>query len=118
MFLISSLHDLRAAGVRFVGTDRHAYLSLAQFSIDPTEIVERLDWNMLRQKDFRRDPDHPDRFERYQAECLVWRHLPARHLRGIACQNDVERDRAERHVSERDLSTNVRTWPLGYFPDA
>lgn len=118
LFLVSSLPDLQAAGVSFVGTDRHSYLRLARFSTDPAEIIGWVDWDSLRKRDFRRDPDHPDRFERYQAECLVWERLDARHLRGIACQNDVERDRAERYVSESGLTTSVRTCPAWYFPDA
>ena len=118
VFLVSSLHGLLEAGVPFVGTDRHAYLNLARFSTDVEEIVERIDWPLLQKRDFRRDPDDPEKVERYQAECLVWQRLDARHLLGIACQNDVEKGRLDRYVSERGLSLPVRTLPRWYFPDA
>ena len=118
VFLIGSLHDLPAAGIPFVGTDRHAYLKLAQFSTDVGETVRHVDWASLQRRDFRRDPDDPGRFDRYQAECLVWRHLEIRHLRGIACQNDPDRGRLERLVAERGLSLPVRVLPEWYFPDA
>ena len=43
---------------------------------------------MLQRRDFQRDPEDPGKFERYQAEALIYRHLPATSLLGVCCYNE------------------------------
>jgi hypothetical protein len=50
--------------------------------------LERIDWEILQNKDFRRDNDDLGKLERYQAEALVHRHLPTASLLGVVCYND------------------------------
>lgn len=85
VFLVSSLHTLIEQSVCFVFTDRHAYLRTADdaFSSDLADL-DRIDWKILQARDFKRDPNDPGKFERYQAEVLVHRHLPLDALSGIA----------------------------------
>jgi len=87
VFLVSSLRKLAAAGIPFVFTDRHAYTEMAAFftSLDD---LDRIDWPLLRRSDFRRDPDDPDKFPRYEAEALVHRELAIPHLSGIVCYDE------------------------------
>jgi hypothetical protein len=77
--LVSSLPRLVRQGVTFVFTDRHAYLQAAMFSSDLAGL-ERLDWQHLQARDFRRGGDDFDRIERYQAEALIHRHLTGANL--------------------------------------
>ena len=83
--LISSLSALHSAGVRYVYTDRHAFLQTARFFDDPSELGTVVDFGPLQQRDFRRDPERPDKVERYQAEALAYRHVPVGALLGIGC---------------------------------
>jgi len=46
----------------------------------------------LQRRDFRRDPDDPEKVERYQAEALVHRCLPLETLLGIVCYTDTMKD--------------------------
>lgn len=71
----ASLRKLEKDGVKLVFSDRHAYLATAQFSSNLEEL-SRIDWTILQNRDFKRDPDDPEKVERYQAEALVYRHLP------------------------------------------
>jgi len=92
VILISSLHELIRHGVPFLITDRHAYLAMAQFSNNLADL-SRLDWRILQARDFERDPRDLGKFERYQAEALVHRHLPAGVLTGIVCHGPEEEER-------------------------
>jgi hypothetical protein len=107
--LVSSLHTLVAKGIPFVFTDRHAYLFLAQYYSDLVQL-DKIDWNSLRMRDFRRDPDDPGRIERYQAEALVYQHVPLEALVGIACHSEAARTELERNIGTIDqLPVKVRS---------
>jgi hypothetical protein len=112
--LISSLRKVRDEGLGFVFTDRHAYLEAAQFSSD----LERLDWipwSNLQGRDFRRNPDDPAKFERYQAEALVHRMMPVSVLLGVACYDKDQVARIQEAAAGLSLSTNVVIRPEWYF---
>ncbi|MBM3495911.1 MAG: DUF4433 domain-containing protein [Armatimonadetes bacterium] len=80
----SSVSRLRDAGVRVLFTDRHAGMRSAGFFERP-EDLGRIDWDILRRRDFRTDADDPGKRERYQAEALAFRHVPVAALMGVAC---------------------------------
>jgi hypothetical protein len=75
VIFVSSSKKSHAAGVPFLFADRHAYLATAQFPNDHA-IFGWIDWDLLRRRDFRRDPEHQAKVERYLAEALIHRHLP------------------------------------------
>ena len=66
--LVSSFEKLQERDVRFVFSDRHALLQAANF-FDGVESLDRIDWRILQNRDFRRDPDDPEKMGRYMAEC-------------------------------------------------
>jgi hypothetical protein len=53
--------------------------------------------------------------ERYQAEVLAYRHMPASSLLGIACYNPQQRDRADTLVRKAGLDLRVISQPGWYF---
>ena len=67
IILVSSLHRFRDMSLRFLFTDRHAYLKIAEFHADLARL-DVIDWDILRHSDFKRDNDDLGKFERYQAE--------------------------------------------------
>src|SRR6266536_807819 len=84
--LVSSLHSVAKLGKRFVFTDRHAYLATAEYYQDIADL-KKIDWKILQTRDFKKDPDKPEKFERYQAEALIHRGLGVNALAGIACRD-------------------------------
>lgn len=114
VILCSSLPTLLAHGIRFVFSDRHAYLSLARFS-SSLEDLDRIDWAGLQRRDFARDPENPEKFERYQAEALVSRQLPCNALDGIICSTDVRRAQTAAWVAAAGHSFEVLTRPDMFF---
>jgi len=82
VILVSSLHRVAELGIPFVFTDQHAYPLMASYFTDVNDL-DKVDWDLLNRKDFKHDPDDPGKKERYQAEALVWKHLPVEALLGI-----------------------------------
>jgi hypothetical protein len=112
--LASSFHSLKARGTRVVFSDRHAYLQAANFSDDPNEL-SRIDWRLLQNRDFKRDPEDPEKVERYQAEALAFQHVPVDALLGIACYNDSAKTKAERYAAAAGVNVRVISQPSWYF---
>jgi hypothetical protein len=116
MFLVSSLPDLRKNAVPFVFTDRHAVTRLARFSCSADHLKEWLPWAEFRAKNFRRDPDNLDAFDRYQAEALAHRHVPLDAIQAIACYSESVKARLDGWVAERGLAVRTVVRPGWYIP--
>lgn len=112
--LASSFHNLQNRGTRVVFSDRHAYLQAANFSDDPNEL-SRIDWALLQNRDFKRDPEDPEKVERYQAEALAFQHVPVDALLGIACYNDSAKTKAEQYAAAAGATVRVLSQPSWYF---
>jgi len=113
VILVSSLRKVSEMGLAFVFSDRHAYLRAAEFSGDLGDL-DRIDWKILQARDFKRDPNDFEKVERYQAEALVYRHMPIEALLGVTCYGDAQRQRLEALAEDEDLSLEIRTLPGWY----
>jgi len=113
VMLVASLSTLARRGVPFVFTDGHALPVTAYYSSDLKDL-DRIDWDLLNSRDFRRDPEDPGKFERYQAEALVHHHLPLDALTGLGCYDDDVRRRIEAMAREEGVGVTVRTRPEWY----
>ena len=109
IILVSSLPRLIEMELPFVFTDRHAYLNYANFYSDLSE-VDKVDWARLTARDFRRDVDDPEKIERYQAEALVYWHVPVAGLLGVACQSATVKSELEAEIGpDNPLPVRVRS---------
>jgi hypothetical protein len=114
LVLVSSFHKLSRIGAKPIFSDRHAYLKTADFFTE-AEDLERLSWKNWQNRDFKRDPDDPGKFERYEAECLVPKHLPINGLLGVACYNESARVRAQAVADELGVDVPIKVTPRFYF---
>jgi hypothetical protein len=114
VIFVTSLPRLVEKQVPFVFSDRHAYLATAEFFND-TANLNRIDWTILTNRDFRRDPSDPGKVERYQAEALVHRHLPCDALIGVICRNDAASARVQREVDTNGVQVQVLKRPAYYL---
>lgn len=112
IILVSSLHKLATHSIPFVFTDRHAYLKLAQFTNDMNDI-NWIDWQILQARNFRKDDI--ERFERYQAEALVYRHVPITALLGVVCYNPRVKQEVEACASTVGIQVQVIAKPGWYL---
>jgi hypothetical protein len=106
VILISSLLRLSELAIPFVFTDQHAYPMMAQYFTDLDDL-DNVDWGLLNGKDFRHDPDDPGKKERYQAEALVWKHLPLEGLLGICSCSIAVNDWIKAQLAERQLKVKT-----------
>jgi hypothetical protein len=114
IILVSSLPVLRANGHAFIFTDRHAVLGYTKFHTEMEELAG-LDWDGLRARDFRRDPEKPDKFERYQAEALVHKFLPFSGLTGVVCHGIEQEEKLKLMLRASGMDLPVVTRPQWYF---
>jgi len=104
VILASSLPRLAEEGVPFVFSDRHAYLKTARFS-DDLDDLDQIIWPVLQARDFRRDD--VDKFEKYQAEALVYKHVPVDALDFIACYDRTVRDKLRAFAKDGDIDVAI-----------
>lgn len=114
LILVSSLYHVQSLGLRFVFTDAHAYPYWAGYYSD-LQHLDRIDWEILQRRDFKRDPDDPQKMERYQAEALIHDQVPPDALLGIVCYNESVQVRVENEVRQRQLNLPVYARSGWYF---
>ena len=114
LILVSSLNKVVANGLTFLFTDRHANSSVVKYSSDLSQLGN-VDWKLLQSRDFKRDPDDPEKVERYQAETLVHRHCPVQGLSGIVCYTNDVKIEVEKALADRNLHLQVVTRTGWYF---
>ena len=114
VILVSSLHHVASLGLPFVFTNAHAYPDWTDYYSDLTQLNE-IDWNMLQRRDFKRDPDDPRKMERYQAEALIFQHLPIQGILGIMCYTEILKQQIERTILSKDLKFPIFARPGWYF---
>lgn len=103
VYLVSSVQQLQNGGSTFVFTDRHAYPRNANYSNDISD-MKNLDWELIQSRDFRRDPNRPDKIERRAAELLVHRRMAVQLLAGVACYDEA----ARRTIADTAASMKVQ----------
>lgn len=113
--LVSSLERLRDNGVQFVFTDRHALVAYAEFFAD-VSALDKIDWELLRARDFMRSDSDPGKVERYQAETLAHQHVPLEAILGIACYSETSKMQVLMMLQEAGVELKVavmRDWFFG-----
>lgn len=114
VILVSSLHQVRNQGIPFLFTNGHAYPPDTQFFNDLSDLSV-IDWGILQRRDFKRDLDDPKKLERYQAEALIYQHLPISGLVGVVCHTEEIKSAIEQQVKVRGLSLQVIARTDWYF---
>lgn len=114
MILVAKLPSLAASGKSFLFTDRHAYLLTAHF-YDNIGNLGVIPWGDIQNRDFSRDPERPDKMERYQAEALVYQSVYSQDLVGIAAYNDAATARVQAEIDAVASAVKVISKPGWYF---
>jgi 5-methylthioribose kinase len=114
VIFVGSVRGLCKSGIELIFTDRHAMLEAANYykSVDD---LEKLAWNLWRDRDFKRDLERPEKTELYQAEALIYDSLHIENLLGIACHGENEKRTIEGWMRARNIEKNVAARPEWYF---
>ena len=114
VIFVSSLPQVAAQGVQFVFTNQHAYPPMADYFTDLAQL-DQIDWPLLQSRSFKHDPDDPGKKERYQAEALLWKHVPLGALQGLCCYTPAVEQQIKAEVELRELSFKVAVQKGWYF---
>lgn len=114
VILVSSLHKVAELNIPFVFTDQHAYPLMANY-YTALKDLDQVDWDLLNRRDFRHDPDDPGKKERYQAEALIWKHLPAEGLLGICSHNEAVDQGIKKELAKRKIEMQTLVKRDWYF---
>lgn len=114
VIFVSSLPRLAELGIPFVFTNQHAYAAGTEFFAD-LDGLKRVDWDLLRSRNFKTSDADPNRQVRYQAEAMVHRQVPLEALLGICCNSAKNRVRLEALLHSRGLEVSVKVTPTWYF---
>jgi len=112
--LVSSLRRVAELGLPFLFTDRHAYAVTARY-YNGLESLAEIDWPLLQQRNFQRDPDDPEKVERYQAEALIHRHVPIQALLGAVCHTQQVKRELQEQASGLGVQLDIHCLPGWYF---
>jgi hypothetical protein len=77
--------------------------------------LDEIDWPLLQARNFRRNPDDPEQIERYQAEALVYRHMPISSLISIICYTQAVKIDLDARIQAQGLRLDVRVMQHWYF---
>tara|TARA_Y100001933_G_C18994021_1_gene561747 strand:+ start:410 stop:1060 length:651 start_codon:yes stop_codon:yes gene_type:complete len=114
VILVSSLRQVAELDLPFVFTDRHAYTMTANYFNDLDGLSE-IDWPLLQQRNFQRDPNDPEAFERYQAEALIHQHMPVRAIGGAICYTEGVQAELQQVATAAGIDFNVFCRKDWYF---
>ena len=114
VILWARLRNLIARAVPLVFTDRHAVQATAEFYGTMSDL-NNVAWHILQRRDFRRDYNDPAKFERYQAEALIYQHLPVNLVAGMVCYDDDNKRLLDEQARKAGVRLNILTRPSWYF---
>lgn len=113
VILVSALPALAERNVSFLFTDRHASLMNATFSRE-LGALHQLDWKIWQARDFRREPNDPDKLARYQAEALAYQRVPVAALQGVVCHGAEQETALAEMVHNAHAGLTVMSKPGWY----
>lgn len=114
VFLVSTVYKIKEHPLQYVFTDCHAYCEWAKFYTDLKDL-NQIDWPIIQQRNFSRDPNNIGKTERYQAEFLVHQSCPISAIMGIICYSDTIKERIENLVNSHGVSLRVLSRRRWYF---
>ncbi|WP_323835148.1 type II toxin-antitoxin system toxin DNA ADP-ribosyl transferase DarT [Photorhabdus africana] len=114
VILVSSMYRVAELGLLFVFTDRHAYPVTTNYYNELADLTA-IDWALLQQRNFQRDPDDPEKVERYQAEALVHGHMPIHALLGAICYTQNVQRELKAQANELRVKLDIHYKPSWYF---
>lgn len=114
VIFVSSIHRLHQLGLPFVFTNQHAYSVGTEFFARPDDL-DRVDWSLLRSRNFKTDDADPGKQLRYQAEALVHRTVPLNALAGIGCCNTAVKAQLDGLIHSAGQQIAVKVTPGWYF---
>ena len=114
IYLVTTVEKIRLDAHPFAFTDRHAKLTVASFSTDPSDLSS-LDWPTIQSNDFGHRVDDPERKDRKAAEFLVHRFVPLSSILGIGVYSQKWKDDCDQLLEAAGVDLRVKVHPGWFF---
>lgn len=114
VILVTSLHKIMEHRIPFLFTDVHAASIDAKF-YSTIDHLDKIDFGILQDRDFKHDVEDPRKINRYQAEALVYRRIPVHAIQAILCYDDYVREELVADVHACGIELKVITKPDWFF---
>lgn len=116
VYLVSDLRRAQEVGSRFVFTDGHATKAFTTFYEDDADL-DKVDWGVMRLRQWTDTPEDPDRSRRRQAEFLVHESFPWEAVDSLAVKDANMKRRLDWYLAEEwpDRIKPVRVEADWYF---
>jgi hypothetical protein len=108
------IEDLSKVG-KFFFTDGQANVLKLTSHYKNLADLNKIDWTIIQQSDFRRDAADTDKTRRYQAEFLVYEHVPAKHIESIHVYDDNAATFVRIEIAKTDLLIPVHVTTAYFF---
>lgn len=102
MVIRSVINDLSKIG-KFFFTDGQANVTSMTNHFNDLKYLSAIDWDIIQKSDFSKNETDNDKQRRYQAEFLVYKHVPVSSIESI----NVYNDKAETIVKKEMAKTNI-----------
>jgi hypothetical protein len=109
---IRDLSSLR----RFFFTDGQANERNLTSHYNDLSHLDKIDWEIIQKCDFKRDASDTDKTRRYQAEFLIYNHVPAKYIESIHVYNTKAANFVQKEMAKTTLLIPVHI-TKGYFFD-
>jgi len=114
IIFVSSIHKLHELGLSFVFTNQHALLKDTEFYSD-IDRLDKIDWTILQNRDFKKNDEDPGKGQRYQTEALVYQRVPMSAILGICCFSDATKVKVDTMITTIECEVPVHLQPGMYF---
>lgn len=114
VILQASIMCVIASGQRFFFTDGQGNARITKHLANPTDL-DKIDWPLIRKRDFKNEPQDMDKRRRYQAEFHVHGCVPVSCIHKIVAYDTETTTFVEREVNKNGLSIPVQEDTKYYF---
>lgn len=114
VYVCSELGRVQALGLPYAFTDGHAHMQFSRFYKSPTDL-NRLDWDVIPAKQWKRTEDDNDRQRRKQAEFLLYQHVPVEAIISVVVYDQEMADWVKPLLAGAGANFNVHVLPNWYY---
>lgn len=115
LYLVTTAEDVAQQGLAFAFTDGHAVIELAEFYTELSDLVEAIDWQLMRSKYWFDSEDDPSRKFRRQAEFLIHSYLPIGLIKEIGVFNSHCKGKVEQMLVSTNHNSLVQVHKDWYY---
>ena len=108
------IKDISKAG-RFFFTDGQANEKTLTTHYDDLAALDNIDWSIIQRGDFKKEAADTDKTRRYQAEFLVFHHVPVNYIESINVYNDKAGTFVHKEMAKTDLLIPIRVVKEYFF---